>query len=123
MQVNLIIVMLYGHKSHIRLNRDGERGGGVWSGTYEQLVPALRPVKTEETVGYCQNNMLRRWGPRQCEAACVLRSLLFHQLCGTKSQRQSLKHQPLGPETKDSPAHYENLALSHSSDHSWAMCT
>ena len=30
----------------------------VWgrSGTYEQLVPALRPMKTEETVRHRQNN-------------------------------------------------------------------
>ena len=45
----------------------GERNGGIlkavnrWgdggrSGTYKQLVPALRPMKTEETVRHRQNN-------------------------------------------------------------------
>ena len=35
-----------------------------------------------------RTTMLRRWGPRQCKAACVLGQLLFQQLCRTKSQRQ-----------------------------------
>ena len=39
--------------------------------------------------------MLRRWGPGQYEAFCVLLDLLFQQLCGTESQRQSPKDQLL----------------------------
>ena len=39
----------------------------------EQLVCALRPVKTEETVSHDKTAMSRRWGPHQCEATCVLR--------------------------------------------------
>ena len=44
-----------------------ERGNG-WmageSGTFEEVVPALRPVKTEKAASHRQNNMLKRWGPR-----------------------------------------------------------
>ena len=55
----------------IRLIRDGEiRGKG--SGRDEQLVPALRPAKTEETVSHRQNNSVKEVGPRHGEAACVL---------------------------------------------------
>ena len=54
--------------------------------------------------------MLRKWRPRQCEAACVLRNLLFQQLCGTGSQRQSPKDQLLEPEARDSLAHCESPA-------------
>ena len=35
----------------------GVRRGGGRSGTYEQFVRALRPVKTEETVSHRQNNI------------------------------------------------------------------
>ena len=38
----------------ITLIRDGGKGG---SGTCEQLVPAIRPVKTEKTVSHRQNNI------------------------------------------------------------------
>ena len=41
------------------LSRDGERWG---SGTYEYLVPALRPVKTAETVSHRQNNSVQEVG-------------------------------------------------------------
>ena len=34
---------------------DGERRG-AGTGTYEKLVPVLRPAKTEETVSHRQNN-------------------------------------------------------------------
>ena len=48
-------------RSHIRLIRDGgEEGGG--RGTYERLVRALRPVKTEETVSRYQNNSVQEVG-------------------------------------------------------------
>ena len=39
--------------------------------------------------------MLRRWGPRQCEATCVLRTLLFQQRCRTKPQSHRPKTQLL----------------------------
>ena len=32
------------------------------SGTYEKLVPALPPVKTEETVSHLQNNSVKEVG-------------------------------------------------------------
>ena len=52
--------------------------------------------------------MLRRRGPRQDETTHVLRNLLFQQLCGTESQRHSVKGNPLEGEAKDSPAHWRN---------------
>ena len=42
-----------------------------------------------------RTTMLRRWGPRQCKATCVLRQLLFQQLCRTKSQRRCPEKQLL----------------------------
>ena len=40
-------------------------------------------------------SMLRRWGPGQRQASCVLRNLPLQQLCGTKLQRQSPNDQLL----------------------------
>ena len=33
--------------------------------------------------------MLRKWGPRLCETACVLRNLLVQQLCGTVTESEA----------------------------------
>ena len=41
---------------------DGGGRGQGGSVTYEQLVPALRPVKTEETVRHLQNNNVKEVG-------------------------------------------------------------
>ena len=66
--------------------------------------------------------MLRRWGPRQCElTTCLVRNLLFQQLCGTESQRLIRKDQLLEPEAKDRPTHYGSPAPLPSSDFSWAL--
>ena len=76
---------------------------------------ALRAAKTEETVSHHQNNRcFRWWGPRHCEATCVLRNLLFQQQRGTESQRQGTNNQLLKPEAKDSATHYESPCSSSS---------
>ena len=51
--------------------------------------------------------MLRRWGPRQCQATCVPLNLLFRQLCRTKSQRQCPKKQLL----RNNPAARQSIRL------------
>ena len=62
-------ILLYVHRSHIQLIRDGTGHAGEWGGgrrgvenTYEQPVPAFRPVKTEETVSHRQNNDVKEVG-------------------------------------------------------------
>ena len=85
-------MLLYVHSSHIimSLRSDPQR-------------PKRPPATTRTT-------MLRRWGPRQCEATCVLRSLLFQQLCGTKSQRQCPKSSCWGTtQQQDNPSCYERI--------------
>ena len=54
------------------------------------------PQRPKRPSAIARTTMLRRWVPRQCEATCVLRNLLFQQLCGTKKpQRQYPKKQLL----------------------------
>ena len=66
-EVDFFFMVLYVHRSYIRLIRDGGQGvrwGG--SGTYEQPVPALRPVKTEKTASHLQNNSVKPPSEQQC---------------------------------------------------------
>ena len=80
-------MLLYVHRNR-RLIRDGEWEGRVGSGTYEWLVRALRPVKTEETVSHRQNNNLMEVGTRperrslctSLTAVSAVSGLLFQQL-------------------------------------------
>ena len=65
--------------------------------------------------------MLRRWGQGKCEATCVLRSLLFRQLCGTVTVTESegpaveeqLSNKTFHPAIRAQPKEKEDL--------SWAL--
>ena len=47
------------------------------------------PQRPKRPSATARTTTLRRWGPRQCEATCVLRNLLFPQLCGTVTKTVS----------------------------------
>ena len=87
------------------------------------LVAIRDPRRPKKPSAMAKTTRLKRWGPRQCEATCVFRNLLFQQLCLTESQRRSPRDQLLRPEAKDSPIHYESPAPPPSSDHSWVLVT
>ena len=57
------------------------------------LLPQCAPRKPYGNNSDNDNTVL--WGPCQCEATCVLLSLLFQQLCETESQRRSPKGKSL----------------------------
>ena len=67
--------------------------GGEWSGTYEWLVPAPCPLKTEETVSHRQsNNVVKEVGnPASAKqlvyfATGSFNSCVKHSLRDTKSE-------------------------------------
>ena len=65
----------------MRLIRDGESGGGRGEGGEGEekvnssyaLSDPQRPKRPSATA---RTTKLKKWGPRQCEAACVLRWLI-----------------------------------------------
>ena len=66
-----LFILLYVHRSDTGLIGDGGWGGGA-GGTYEYLVPALRPAKTEETVSHRQNNAVKEVGtPSERSSFCT----------------------------------------------------
>ena len=76
------------------------------------------PRRPKRPSAMARTTRLKRWGPRQYEATCVFRNLLFQQ-----SQRRSPRDQLLRPEAKDGPTHYESPAPPPCSDHSWVLVT
>ena len=91
-------------------------GGG--GGISEQLVPALRPVKTEETVSQRQNNSVKEVGtpPVQsslCTALTAVSTAVRNKLTETVSGKRQLK-----PEAEGSPTHDESPAPPPSS---WSL--
>ena len=68
----LSFMLLSVHGSHIWLIMDGLGRGE--SCTYDQLVPVLRPIKLERPSATARTTILRKWGPRQCEATCCFNS-------------------------------------------------
>ena len=68
-----------------RLIRDWESvggGGGEKESSSFMCSDPQKPKRPSATAA-----ILRRWGPRQSEATCVLRCLLFQELCRAESQR------------------------------------
>ena len=61
-------------------------GGGGGSVTYEQLIPALRPVKTKETVSHLRNNNVKEVG-----TPSVRSNLCTPQLAGSTAVWNSHK--------------------------------
>ena len=70
------------------LSRDGERWG---SGTYEYLVPALRPVKTAETVSHRQNNSVQEVGTPPVPSNLCYSSTCSFNSCAEQSHKDSVR--------------------------------
>ena len=60
----------------IRLIKDGERVGGRWRGGQVEMTNSPKcpgPQRMKRSSATARTATLRRWGPRQYEATCVLR--------------------------------------------------
>ena len=80
----MVLYVLRNHKTY-----QGRGKGGGRSGRDDRTARPRAPTRKDRLkrpLAIARTTMLRRWGPRQCEATCVLRQLLFQQLCGTVSQ-------------------------------------
>ena len=82
-------MVLYVHR-----NGTGKRGG---SGTYEQIVPALRPVKTEETVSHRQNSNVKDVGTppvrsNLCTSVFAVSTAVRNKVTKTVSEKQLLRN-------------------------------
>ena len=92
--------MLYVHRNHKAYwgrekeggRGEGRRGGG---GRHEQLVSALRPVKTEETVSHRQNNKVKEVGTppapsNLCASLIAVSTAVRSKVTKTMSEKQLL---------------------------------
>ena len=81
--------VFYVHRSHGLL---GTGGRGDWVPMSIHLVPALRPITTEETVSHFppRTTILRSWDPANAEQLVYSASCCFNS-CAERSHKDSVR--------------------------------